>query len=291
MEVIRFAYVDWEPLHLELLHVGAPRQTKGRIRRLMEEFLAHRAASGICRCSDKSLGVRSGNRGRITVTCEWMCEECLRVLCSMIASSVPEVTRVEIGHELEEDPGLPAARVDVTAYVKVTARAVDIEGHSIQIPQAFMIATSPVTVRLFGEFVADTGYVTEAEHNGDRQTFRDNAVLLPFTEQARQSKRATCLCFLDARAYCDWAGVRLPNEAEWLAAAMRYSEKLHSLDTELVSAWDNPGSPVIRRGTSDSQRLACGTKDYDLVLGFRVVSGCPGPADLDNRDEGESNTV
>jgi len=137
------------------------------------------------------------------------------------------------------DAGCSAAQLqDETPQRQVTLRA-------------FYIDETEVTVAQFKAFVAATGYRTTSQAKGDALQYTWRA----FDAPDRQDHPARWMSWYDANAYCQWAGKRLPTEAEWEKAA-RGTEGLifpwgnvwdesrvpHG-DTAPVTAFPNGASP------------------------------------------------
>jgi hypothetical protein len=149
--------------------------------------------------------------------------------------------------------------------------------------------------------VEATGYVTTAERNDDTESFREHFALGRSSQNERRSMPATVVSYLDAVEYCQWARVRLPSEAEVLAAAVVDERVRDEVDDELrrqlkillqqgrvISAGANITSTitsldlaVIRRGPfpfltpdwkskAEQHRLVKPVDFYDLTVEFHV---------------------
>lgn len=99
--------------------------------------------------------------------------------------------------------------------------------HTVDLP-AYEIDRFEVTNDEFARFVEETGYVTYAEENSSKN-WRDAA-------EGKGNYPVVYVTWDDAVAYCDWAGKRLPTEAEWEKAARGDDGRIYPWGNDFPSA-------------------------------------------------------
>jgi formylglycine-generating enzyme required for sulfatase activity len=121
---------------------------------------------------------------------------------------------------------LSAAAAALAALVLSAAAAAQPAAHDMQAVDAFRIDRTEVTIGQFRRFVAATGVTTAAEKAGGGFQFRAGWERMagwtwqaPFGRPGADDEPAVHVTWHEALAYCRWAGLRLPTDAEWARAA------------------------------------------------------------------------
>jgi len=139
--------------------------------------------------------------------------------------------------------------------------------------EAFYIDKLEVTSALFERFVRATGYRTTAEHEGVGQVYGDRKLnevnaanwRSPFRPGtgALPEHPVVQVSWLDAEAYCRWAGKRLPTEAEWEKAARGTDGRQYPWGNRWDSSKANGGMTV--RTTAPVGSYPAGASPYGAL--------------------------
>ena len=119
--------------------------------------------------------------------------------------------------------------------------------HSVYL-DAFRIDRTEVTNASFAQFIQATGYQTEAQKKGWSNVYSFYSWHMirgadwnhpegPESNlQSRQNYPVIQVSWDDAAAYCQWAGKRLPTEAEWEKAARGTDGRIYPWGNQLPAA-------------------------------------------------------
>ena len=111
--------------------------------------------------------------------------------------------------------------------------------------RGFAINRQEVSIGNFARYAQATGTVTAAEKAGGGSTYEGGWVQrkgwtwrTPFGLSASPQEPAVHITFQEAKAYCEWAGKRLPSDVEWMEAA--YTERRTNPQTGFVTGRTYP---------------------------------------------------
>lgn len=153
--------------------------------------------------------------------------------------------------------------------------------------EAFEMRKYPVTNAEYARFVAAMGHRPPLHWDGGRM--RPGALLTP----------VTMVSWYDAAAYCDWAGARLPAEAEWEKAARGEDGRRwpwgERMEVDNLNTYYSVGS------VTDVTRYPAGASPYGVfdMAGnvsewtadeFKPYEGSSAPAELFAAKVGQANT-
>jgi formylglycine-generating enzyme required for sulfatase activity len=126
--------------------------------------------------------------------------------------------------------------------------------HTVDLP-AYEIDRFELTNDEFGYFVDLTGYVTYAEQNSTKN-WRDAA-------EGKGNHPVVYVTWDDAVAYCEWAGKRVPTEAEWEKAARGDDGRAYAWGNDFVAENGNFYEGGIR-GTTAVGSFPGGASPYGV---------------------------
>jgi formylglycine-generating enzyme required for sulfatase activity len=126
--------------------------------------------------------------------------------------------------------------------------------HSVQVA-AFELDEFEVTNADFRKFIEATGYTTDSEKAGDKTWDK-------FAE-GKDNHPVVKVSWNDATAFCEWAGKRLPTEAEWEYAA-RGTENLAFPYGNTFNAANQNGKEAAIRGTTAVGSYPAGLSPFQV---------------------------
>ncbi len=112
---------------------------------------------------------------------------------------------------------IPSGRIMVEEPIEI-GDSTAFRKKEITFSDGFWLGQTEVTVKQFGRFVKETGYVSDAEKMRDKFTWRSPGI------KQSGNHPVIYISYSDAEAYSKWAGVALPLETEWLYACRAGTE-------------------------------------------------------------------
>jgi hypothetical protein len=266
MRIIFSEALEWEPFVVRLKLSGKGRPNVEQIQN-EEAIWFSRDFRRTCDCEFKFVAANYDAKERtLQLVCEWLCTRCLPAYMNHLKKRYSQVSICFIG------PDWPPSDQAGHEYVTCNSKQVLFEDGSVQDVASFFIARRAVSVAGYREFVESTGYKTTAEAVGESELFYDNFGIRGLPKSLVERSPVACVSYHDANAYCEWKGLRLPTESEWLAAAVvdetlydtegyrrlfdkggKFVLASHSMALELTGAeWVSSSLPghkaVLRRG-------------------------------------------
>lgn len=286
MRIVEEDLVDWEPLRMRFIfqkRVGASRH-KTLVAFIDEWFAtkaalwpAEREAGARPQPSVEYLGASVVGQTAVETFANRMPAEWLQELADAVCSSFPDVDHLRLGLPLvgpTERSGfkwMHVAKVEVTLHGRsITVGDVDVSLHHVSVGQ-------------FEEFMSETGYrPTRDRLEGDGSLL--SWLRINFGRSPKVP--AFGVSYDDAAAYCGWAALRLPSEAELYAFFLSLARDNRRVEwggecwtsdagrDGTFVACDGPYAPALRTSPpSLENRSNCYANDhYDYpFISFRVA--------------------
>ena len=127
--------------------------------------------------------------------------------------------------------------------------------HEVDLP-AFEIDKFEVTNADFVQFLEATGYQTDAEREGRTKNWQSAA-------EGKDNHPVVFVSWNDAVTYCQWAGKRLPTEAEWEKAARGTDGRMYPWGNEWDASKANVKDTGLR-GTACVGSFGAGASPYGV---------------------------
>jgi len=157
-------------------------------------------------CAAKEWTANKSAENTITVTCDLMPSQAVEVLAAEVERAFPEFIELHIGNSTAE--GLPKIEFD---WVDVPSGQVSICSQ-VKTVEAFRISFTAVTLGQFEEFINSTKYQPIADRLRNQQGFLIDHFVLNNGKNRNQPLFG--VAHDDATAFCSWANLHLPSEAE-----------------------------------------------------------------------------
>jgi formylglycine-generating enzyme required for sulfatase activity len=157
------------------------------------------------------------------------------------------------------------------------------EGDNDEHPQhkvlvnTYYIGKFEVTNEQFDRFVRVTGYKTDVEKAGKAQVYEQQNGVWKWVEKKGASWRfyfskdktkypVVLVTWNDAKAYCDWVGLRLPFEAEWEKATRGYDKRKYPWGK------NEPGAEGFARCNYADQNTDYKWSDMKINDGYKMMA-------------------
>ena len=216
MEIVRKPIIDWESVIVRFIPEHRKEDLDKQILSWIQQWSKERVKltnNAICCQVPLEYGITAvESDGTVTLLVGWLCEESLPVFEKFLQQQAVNIALIEIGLDFAEID--QQVTVEAEQFIHIPGKFVMFEDGK----EPFEICKQPVLFPQFEKFVNETNYVTTNEKTGNEDTFRENDLLPPIGDPSRNTSSVTCISYNDAIAYCKWANLRLPTEAEWMAA-------------------------------------------------------------------------